>query len=91
MEKQFIRKQIELIYRHNLRLFFPRCFVTILLAFFELKEKQYFQNFSIELGSQQGESFLFPVQSDTIFPEGKGYEKTMIILNRLGHRTPGLL
>ena len=64
MEKQFIRKQIELIYRHNPRLFFPRCFVTILLAFFELKEKQYFQNFSIELGSQQGESFLFPVQSD---------------------------
>lgn len=72
MEKQLIRKQIEVIYRHNPRLFFPRCFVNISLAFLGLK-KQYFENFNIELGSQQDKSFYFcPVQSDifNLFEQG---------------------
>lgn len=72
LEKQLIRKQIEVIYRHNPRLFFPRCFVNISLAFLGLK-KQYFENFNIELGSQQDKSFyFFPVQSDifNLFEQG---------------------
>lgn len=64
LEKQLIRKQIEVIYRHNPRLFFPRCFVNISLAFLGLK-KQYFENFNIELGSSRINRFIFSLSKVT--------------------------